>query len=193
MFQKAKRWDVKSIILLALIGILLGAIYQYGVDNFYNVIRLITLPTGYAPVMGQIFAGLWYIAAPLAIYFVPLPGSGLVGEALAATVEMLLGSQFGAFGLLEGLIQGAANEIGFFPKKERYERFSWTSVLIGAACAGLGNFLIDYVAEGYSKYAPQVQIGMLVMLIISALVFNGVLVKLITKLFDRVLKPDLTN
>lgn len=41
MFQKAKHWDVKSIILLALIGILVGAVYQYGVDNFYNVIRLL--------------------------------------------------------------------------------------------------------------------------------------------------------
>lgn len=193
MFQKAKHWDVKSIILLALIGILLGAVYQYGVDNFYNVIRLLFLPTGYAPVMGQIFAGLWYIAAPLAIYFVPLPGSGLVGEALAATVEMLLGSQFGVFGLIEGLIQGAANEIGFFPKKEKYERFSWPSVLTGAICAGLGNYLIDYFCWGYFKYAPQVQIGMLIMVIISALLFDGVLVKLITKLFDRILRPNLAN
>lgn len=193
MFQKAKHWDVKSIILLALIGILVGVIYDYGVDNFYNLVEMISLPTGFAPVWGRLFAGLWYIAAPLAMYFVPLPGSGVVGELLASVVEMLLGSQFGALGMLKGLLQGVGNEIGFFPKKERYERFSWPSVLTGAISASLANYLLDYFLEGYYKYTPEVQIGMLIAIIISALLFDGVLVKLITKLFDRVLKPTLAN
>lgn len=132
MFTRSSKWNVKSIILVALIGIIMGVIYTYGFNNLYNVVKLSFLPIGYAPVVDNIFTGLWYMAAPLAMYFVPTQGSGMIGELLAAIVEMAIGGQWGALTIFEGLIQGATNEIGFFPKKERYERFSWKSVLTGA-------------------------------------------------------------
>lgn len=50
-------------------------------------------------------------------------GSGIIGELLASIVEMAIGGQWGALTVLEGLIQGATNEIGFFPKKSRYQAF----------------------------------------------------------------------
>ncbi len=137
MFTRSSKWNVKSIILVALIGIIMGVIYTYGFNNVYNLVKLSFLPTGYAPVVDNIFTGLWYMAAPLAMYFVPTVGSGTIGELIAATVEMAIGGQWGTLTILEGLIQGATNEIGFFPKKSRYERFSWASVLTGAFFANL--------------------------------------------------------
>lgn len=190
MFKKSDKWDVKAIILVALIGIIMGVIYTYAFNNLYNLTKLALLPTGYAPVMDMAFSGLWFMAAPLAIYFVPAKGSGILGELLASIIEMAIGGQWGALTVLEGLIQGAANEIGFFPKKERYERFSWVSVLTGAFCASLGAYISQYFLYGWFKYSVSLQLAMLIAGIISGLVFDGVLVKLITKLFDQILRPE---
>ncbi|GAA0038835.1 ECF transporter S component [Lactobacillus amylovorus] len=189
MFTRSSKWNVKSIILVALIGIIMGVIYTYGFNNVYNLVKLSFLPTGYAPVVDNIFTGLWYMAAPLAMYFVPTVGSGTIGELIAATVEMAIGGQWGTLTILEGLIQGATNEIGFFPKKERYERFSWASVLTGAFFANLGGFIPSYFIFGWSHYRPSLQILMFITSMISSLLFDGVLVKLITNLFDKALKP----
>lgn len=191
MFKKSSKWDIKSIILVALIGILMGVIYTYGFNNLYNLSKIALLPTGYAPVMDMVFSGLWYIAAPLAMYFVPTPGSGTLGEVLASIVEMAIGGQWGAMTILSGLIQGATNEIGFFPKKSRYQQFTWKSVLTGAFFANLGGYISQYFMYGWYKYSLNLQIAMFVAGIFSALIFDGVLVKLITNLFDRVLKPEL--
>lgn len=189
MFTRSSKWDVKAIILVALIGIIMGVIYTYGFNNVYNLAKLAMLPTGYAPVMDMVFSGLWYMAAPLAMYFVPTVGSGTLGEVIASVVEMAIGGQWGALTVLEGLIQGATNEIGFFPKRSRYGNFSWQSVLTGAFFANLGGFIPQYFIYGWYKYAINVQIAMFVAGVVSVLLFDGVLVKLITNLFDKTLKP----
>lgn len=189
MFTRSSKWNVKAIILIALIGIIMGVIYTYGFNWAYNLIKLLLLPTGFAPVTDTVFSGLWLMAAPLAMYFVPTIGSGTIGETLAAVVEMAIGGQWGAVTILSGVIQGATNEIGFFPQKSRYQKFSWKSVLTGAFFAGLGSYIPTYFLYGWNKYSVQLQIVMFITDIISALVFDGVLVKLITNLFDRALKP----
>lgn len=191
MFTRSSKWNVKAIILIALIGIIMGVIYTYGFNWAYNLIKLLLLPTGFAPVTDTVFSGLWLMAAPLAMYFVPTIGSGTIGETLAAVVEMAIGGQWGAVTILSGVIQGATNEIGFFPQKSRYQKFSWKSVLTGAFFAGLGSYIPTYFLYGWNKYSVQLQIVMFITDIISALVFDGVLVKLITNLFDRALKPKI--
>jgi energy-coupling factor transport system permease protein len=191
MFTRSSKWNVKSIILIALIGIIMGVVYTYGFNWAYNLIKLILIPTGFAPVTDTVFTGLWLIAAPLAIYFVPTPGSGTIGELLAAIVEMAIGGQWGAMTLISGILQGAMNEIGFFPKKSRYQSFSWTSVLTGAVFAGLACFMSSYIIYGWNKFSFQLQMVMFITNLISSIVFDGVLVKLITNLFDRALKPKI--
>jgi len=189
MFTRSSKWNIKSIILVALIGIVMGVIYTYGFNNIYNLAKVALLPTGFAPVMDTLFTGLWLMAAPLAMYFVPTPGSGTIGEFIASFVEMAVGGQWGAITMLSGLIQGATNEIGFFPKKKRYQDFSWKSVMIGAFFASLGAFIPTYFLYGWNHYKLSLQIAMFITNVISALVFDGVLVKLITNLFDKALKP----
>ncbi|WEV43259.1 ECF transporter S component [Lactobacillus sp. ESL0684] len=191
MFTRSSKWNVKSIILIALIGIIMGVVYTYGFNWAYNLVKMALLPTGFAPVTDTVFAGLWLMAAPLAMYFVPTSGSGTIGETLAAVVEMAIGGQWGPITVISGIVQGATNEIGFFPKKERYQKFSWTSVLIGAFFAGLGSFVPTYFLYGWNKYSMTLQITMFITNMISALVFDGVLVKLITNLFDKALKPKI--
>ncbi|WEV71616.1 ECF transporter S component [Lactobacillus sp. ESL0785] len=191
MFIRFSKWNIKAIIFVVLIGILLGFIYEFGVDNLYNLGKILLVPTGFAPATDSIFTGLWLIAAPLTMYFVPLPGAGIIGEVLASVVEMLLGGQWGIMTIVSGLVQGATNEIGFFPKKERYQKFSWKSVLTGAVCAGIGAFVRRYLVYGLNYYSWQLQLSIFLIDLCSAIVFDGILVKLITKLFARGLKPKI--
>lgn len=190
MFQRNSKWDLKAVILVALIAVIMGVLYTYAFNSIYNLAKLALAPTGLAPVMDTLFSGLWYMAAPLAMYFVPVAGSGMIGELLASVIEMAIGGQWGAITVLSGLIQGATNEIGFFPKKSRYQNFSWASVLTGAFCANLGGFFSEYFLYGWFKYSMGLQIAMFVTGTISALFFDGVLVKLITKMFDKLAKPN---
>lgn len=188
MFQRKGEWNTKEIILIAIIGLIMGVIYTAFFNSLYNLVKMALIPTGYAPVMDMAFSGLWLMAAPLAMYFVPATGSGTIGELIASIVEMAIGGQWGALTILEGLIQGACNEIGFFPKKKRYYRFSWSSVLTGAFFASLGAYIPQYFIYKWYEYDLKLQIIMLIAGIISAIVFDGVLVKLITNLFDRTIK-----
>lgn len=62
-------------------------------------------------------------------------------------------------------------------------------MLTGAFFANLGGFIPSYFLYGWSHYSVNLQIMMFITSIISALLFDGVLVKLITNLFDKALKP----
>lgn len=188
MLKKESKWSVKAIILVALIGIIMGVIYQYVFNPLYNSTKFALNFIGMGPLADEIYSGLWYMAAPLAMYFVPTFGSGLIGETLAATVEMAFGGQWGALTILEGAIQGAFNEIGFFPKKENYEKYSWTSLIIGAICCHIAAFVMCYFLYGWKSYKASLLISMFIAGLISSVFFDAVLVKWITKLFDRVMK-----
>ncbi len=187
MLKRESKWNVKAIILMALIGIIMGVIYTYVFNPLYNSTKFALNFVGLGPLADEIYSGLWYMAAPLAMYFVPTFGSGIVGETLAATVEMAFGGQWGAMTILQGLVQGAFNEIGFFPKKENYDRFGWGSLIIGAICCHVAAFVMCYFTYGWSAYKPVLLIEMFIAGLISSVVFDAVLVKLITKLFDRVM------
>lgn len=184
--KKATRWGLRSIILVTLIGIICGVIYTYVVNIIYNFVKVAATPAGLGPVVDNAFAGLWFIAAPLCMYFVPKVGAGILGETLAAVVEMFLGGQWGAMTLLYGIVQGAGNEFGFFPHQKNYVRFSWSSCLWGAFGASVAAFIYNYLVYGYSQFKPGMLLLLFVVSTASALLFDGVMVKLITLRFDAV-------
>lgn len=160
------------------------------INTVYNSVKLLLTPLGIGPLVDTVLSGLWYMAGPIAIYLVPTIGSAVVGETIASMVEMFLGGQWGALTIMEGLIQGAGNELGFFPKKSRYERCSWGSVLLGSFGAHLGGFIPSYFIYGWNHFSVSLQIAMFITGALSSLVFDGVLVKLIMNLLDRALSPE---
>ncbi|HJA46774.1 MAG TPA: ECF transporter S component [Candidatus Limosilactobacillus excrementigallinarum] len=190
MFKRYTYWNLASVIRVALVGILFGVIYMLLINTVYNSVKLLLTPLGIGPLVDTVLSGLWYMAGPIAIYLVPTIGSAVVGETIASMVEMFLGGQWGALTIMEGLIQGAGNELGFFPKKSRYERCSWGSVLLGSFGAHLGGFIPSYFIYGWNHFSVSLQIAMFITGALSSLVFDGVLVKLIMNLLDRALSPE---
>ncbi|MFT8995270.1 ECF transporter S component [Lentilactobacillus hilgardii] len=187
---RSGHWHIQQIILVTLIGIVCGVIYQYGVNSLYNVCKVLVGPTGLSPFVDNVFAGLWFIAAPLSTYFVPAIGSGTIGETLAALVEMFLGGQWGALTLAYGIVQGAGNEFGFFPSN--YKAFTWVSCVLGAIGAAVLSFIWDYFVSGYNHYGVVMLLLLLMTRIVSSIILDGVLVKLITLQFDSVWRKETT-
>lgn len=184
MFKKKLNWDIQAIILVSLVGLIMGVIYTYGFNLIYNLTKAALLPTGYAQLTDTLMSGLWYMAAPLAVYFVPVKGSATLGEILAAFGEMLVGGQWGAITILAGCVQGLGNEVGFLTSKSR-KHFTWSAVLLGATGAHFTGFFLTYVLYGWYKYNLTLQILMFITGWLSSLIFDGVLIKLICSRFER--------
>ncbi len=183
MNVRSPHWNLRQIITITLIGVICGAIYFFGVNTLYNITKIALTPLGLSPLVDSLYTGLWFIAAPLCMYFVPVMGAGIVGETIAATVEMFFGGQWGAMTVFYGFIQGLGNEFGFFP--HGYQRFSWTSCLLGAFGANLLAFLYMLFTSGYANYHAWMIISIFLVSTVSSLLFDGVLVKVITLSFDR--------
>lgn len=190
MFKRYSHWNLASIIRVALVGILFGVIYTLLINTLYNVVKLALTPLGAGPLVDTVMSGLWYMAGPISIYLVPTIGSATVGETIAATMEMFLGGQWGALTIMEGIIQGAGNELGFFPKRARYEKCGWGSILLGSFGAHLGGFIPSYFIYGWNHFSLGMQLAMFVTGALSSLLFDGVLAKLIINLLNRSISSE---
>ncbi len=103
------RWRVVDIAVASVIGVASGIIFwAVGVLPFYDALEAVV------PGLSGLINGLWVFAAPLALFIVRKPGSGLYAELLACFVEMILGSQWsGIDDLIPAVLQGVAAEIVF--------------------------------------------------------------------------------
>lgn len=175
-------FHLRDIILLALIAIIFGVIY-YAAGFVYNGLTVLLTPLGYGPAANDITMGIWCMAGPLAGFLLRLPGASFLGELLGAAVEMFLGDQWGAANLISGIVQGIGTELGF--TLTGYKLYNWFTVILTSLSATLVTFGWDWFRNGYSHFAPQMLIIMLIIRFISMLVFSGIIVKLIVNLLDR--------
>jgi energy-coupling factor transport system substrate-specific component len=123
------------------------------------------------PPAQNILYGVWLAAGVVAGLVVQKPGAALFAEVVAASVSLLLGSQWGLDAALSGLFQGAGAEIGF--AVFRYRRFDLVAAAISAALAAVGAWIHDmplYYAE--LSLTDQLVIG--VFMVVSAAIIAGV-------------------
>jgi len=127
-----KSWRVVDIVLAALIAIAGGVIF-WAWDQGANVVS-IPLTAVYPPLTG-LYAGGWMIPAVLGMLVVRKPGAALFCEAVAATGELIMGSQYGTTVLISGILQGLGAELVF--AAFRYTKFNLPVSLLAGAGAGL--------------------------------------------------------
>jgi energy-coupling factor transport system substrate-specific component len=179
---KRNKWQVRDIILLALIGIAFGAIFM-GTNFIYDALTVFLTPLGYAPMANDIMMGLWIMAGPLAAFLLRIPGAGFLGEFLAAVGEMFFGGQWGASTLISGAVQGIAAELGF--TFTGYKVYNWFSISLSTLFSTIITFAWDMARNGYAKFSFSLLITLFIVRLISIFIFGGVLVKLITNLLQR--------
>ncbi|SEM62275.1 energy-coupling factor transport system substrate-specific component [Ligilactobacillus sp. WC1T17] len=176
--KKRSLWSLKDVIFIALIGIFFGIIYQLWSFVYY---ALAATPL-------KVFAndatlGVWLMAGPLASMLLHKKGASVVGELLAATVEMVLFSSWGAANLLSGLIQGVGSELGF--ASTGYRDYGIRSLASMVIFESIITFLWDLFQSGYIEYSLSTLMVLFAIRVVSITLFAGVLVYFIDKLVER--------
>jgi energy-coupling factor transport system substrate-specific component len=176
-------WRVVDIVIAAVLAVASGVAF-WGWDAAWTPLSkpLEVLVPGFSGLLG----GVWLFAAVLVGLVVRKPGAALFAEMVAATVEALLGSQWGALSILQGLVQGVGAELVF----AIFLYSSWrvgTAILAGAG-AGVGLAIFDLILyyPGYpapfvwaygitSVVSGAVIAGLLSWLVVRALAETGAL------------------
>lgn len=160
-------WRTVDIVVTAAIAVAFGVVFWA-----WNLVWSATTPAfAVLPPAQNILYGVWLAAGVLAGLVVRKPGAALFAELVAASVSLVLGSQWGLDAALSGLYQGIGAEIGF--AIFRYRNWSLTSALVAAALAAVGAWIHDmplYYAD--IPLADQLIIG--VFMIVSAVLIAGV-------------------
>jgi energy-coupling factor transport system substrate-specific component len=159
-------WSTQELVVAAVLAVAVGVLFWVWNVLYAAVFQAIPFPAVYA------VNGLWMVGGLLVPYVVRRPGAALLGEFVAAFVSMLLVNQWGAATLLSGLFQGAGAELGF--AAFRWRRFDLPVLLLAAAGAQLGGYLLDSVFYGYLEaYTTGAVVAGLVIALASALVLGG--------------------
>ena len=124
----------------------------------------------FPPSIGLI-AGLWVLAGPLAAAIIRKPGAALLCELIAAIVEAILGSHFGATVLLSGLLQGLGAELVF--AAFGYKRFTlWVTAASGMLAAAFMAVSENIMYNAEWQFGFQTIYA--VCAIVSGLVISGI-------------------
>lgn len=141
----ARMWNLREIVVVGALAVVFGVVYWMWVAG-WGMVRVALGPLG--DLAQSLFIGGWMVVAPLAIYIIQKPMTGLISEILAAFVEFaFLGSPIGPLLLLTGLIQGAGAELPF--ALTRYRRYGWPVFAASGLSAALCSFVYSTVRFGW--------------------------------------------
>jgi energy-coupling factor transport system substrate-specific component len=164
---KTKSWRVVDYVTTAVLGIAVGLVF-WVLALSWKVLELAF--QAFPPSIGLI-GGLWVLAGPLAGAIIRKPGGALLCELIAAVVEGVLGSHFGATVLLSGFIQGIGAELVF--AAFGYRKFTlWVTSLSGMLAAAFMAVSENIMYNAEWQFGFQAAYA--VCAIVSGLVISGI-------------------
>ncbi|HBU11474.1 MAG TPA: hypothetical protein DEB31_01690 [Clostridiales bacterium] len=175
MRKKSFKWQLKDIIMVAVLGLVFAVVYLAILYAGVGVTAALT-PFGLAPFGYEIFYGIWFMGATLAGFIIQKPGVAVVTEFLAAFLEFCMGNMGGPLVLISGLVQGAGSEVGF--ALFRYRKYNMASMCVSGLMAAVFSFAWGFVQNAYAAITPGMLAAMLAVRVASALLFAGVISKL---------------
>jgi energy-coupling factor transport system substrate-specific component len=135
-------WRTIELMTAALIGVTFGIVY-WGWSAAYTAITTPGVSNALGPAIG-LLGGPWLIAGVVGGLVVRRPGAALFAEVLAATVEALVGNEWGWATLVSGTLQGLGVEVVLLVFL--YRRFGWPIAALGAALGALFEFFYEWSA-----------------------------------------------
>ncbi len=148
--RKVARWRTVDLITTVMLGVAFGVIFI----GWAQIGNLATPIFTALPPLSGLLNGIYWLPAVVAMVIIRRPGAALLAELIAASVEPLLGSQWGLSTLVSGLIQGAGVELGFL--LFAYRRWGAWPAVVGGLLAGLFETPYDwksYYTEWTAGYA----------------------------------------
>ncbi len=175
MEQERKAWELKDVIMMAILGVVFAAVYM-AVFQGGLVISTALTPFGLANFGFEIIYGIWFMAATLSAYIIRKPGVALITEMLASAIELLMGNSGGLTVVLTGFIQGLGAEAVF--AAFRYRRWDMLSMSLGGMASAVLIFCYELYYLNYITLDPALLAGQLLVRFISAVLFSGIICKL---------------
>jgi energy-coupling factor transport system substrate-specific component len=156
-------WSTRDLLVTAVIGIVFGLL-TIGLD--YISAALIAVN----PALVSILSGLYYLPLIMVMYIVRRPGAAVL-TILIVELALLPFNPFGWMTTLTSVIFGIACEAPFL--LTRYRDFRTRILLISGAAASLLSFAGMFAFTGLSGLTAFVQIGALVLFVVSGVVAGG--------------------
>ena len=172
-------WRTIDLITCAVLGVAFGIAY-WGWDLAYQA-PANGLAAIFPPLQG-LTSSVWLIGGVVGGLVIRRPGAALFTEMVAATVEGLVGSQWGISTLLSGFLQGIGAEIGFAILG--YAAFG----LLAAALAGALAAPLEALYEWYAYWGSWdmgYKLAYLVFFMIGGAVVTGGIAWLLTRALGR--------
>ena len=171
-----KQWELKDVILMAILGVVFSAVYL-AVFQGGRVLSTALTPLGLSNFAFELIYGVWFMAATLAAYLIRKPGVALITEVLAAAVELLMGNAGGLTVVLTGVIQGLGAELAF--ALFRYKKWDLGSMSLAGIFSAVFIFCYELYYLSYYLLSPALLAAQLAVRFLSAVLFSGVLCKLV--------------
>jgi energy-coupling factor transport system substrate-specific component len=132
------RWRTIDIVIASIIAVAFGVIFWA-----WNLLWGVTQGAfAFFPPAQTLMYGIWLLPAVLSGLIIRKPGAALYTETLAALVSALLGDQWGATVIPQGLVQGLGAELAFAAL--RYRSFQLPAALLAGALTGVSAALFDF-------------------------------------------------
>jgi energy-coupling factor transport system substrate-specific component len=132
------RWRTIDIVIASIIAVAFGVIFWA-----WNLLWSATQGAfTFFPPAQTVLYGVWLMPAVLSGLIIRKPGASLYTETLAALISALLGNQWGATVIPQGLVQGLGAELAFAAL--RYRSFHLPAALFAGALTGLSAAVFDF-------------------------------------------------
>jgi energy-coupling factor transport system substrate-specific component len=163
----SNRWRTIDIVVASVIAVAFGVIFwawglvwsaTEGAFTFF-------------PPAQTLLYGVWLMPAVLGGLIIRKPGAALYCETVAAVVSALLGSQWAATVIPQGIVQGLGAELAF--AAFRYRSFRLPTALLAGALTGLGAALFDFFVWNGAYDLTSYRLPYALLTIVSATVIAG--------------------
>ena len=174
--RRATRWRVIDIVVAAVLGVATGLLFV-----LWNTVGYawFTAMDALTPGFGGLAVGIWLIGGVLGGLIIRKPGAALFVELLAATVSMLLGSQWSIETVYSGIAQGLGAELVFL--LFAYRRFGLPVAMLAGVGAAVAAWVLELFLSGNLAKSPEFLGIYLVSLVISGAVLAGLVGWLLTR------------
>lgn len=154
-----------DIALTAGLSVIIGVLFTF----WSNIVAVIVQPLGSFGI--PFIYGFWFLGGIIPAYIIRKPGVALLGEFLAAHVELLTGSQYGLLLTYYGVTQGLACELVF--AAFGYKRWDLLALGLAGAAAALPAYVMDYISYAYGTFSIALRAAFLGVMALSGAIFSG--------------------
>lgn len=173
---RSLQWRVVDIVVAAVLGVATGLLFMLwnGVGYvWFSAMDALT------PGVGGLAVGIWLIGGVLGGLIIRKPGAALFVEVVAATVSMLLGSQWAIETVYSGIAQGLGAELVF--ALFLYRRFTLPVAMLAGVGAAVAAWTLElFLSANLAKSAEFLAIY-LGCLVVSGALLAGLVGWLLTR------------